>query len=266
MRAQVFHDSRPELFERWLRHAAAISTRRNAGAPLVFANSWNEWAEGAHLEPDERTGRTYIEVVRRVVMSDGPEPTALKEPAWAGGTVGASPRGPLTELRPGLPDAIGRVGWVAASSSAGWIDSVDGRPLRDYAIEARLGSVIGLRGWSCADPRRSGRRDTSCYLVLMGDSDTWYAPIALRHRRPDLQRAMLARDRKTRRLVRAIDRLPPLVGRRILRLWAGRHDYFGFDLSLRLGSTPLGQYDVGFLELTTSGLRRVSTEFVLKVT
>ena len=70
MAAQIFHGSTPELFERWLRRAASITVRRNARAPLVFVNSWNEWAEGAHLEPDERTGRRYLEALRRVVWAD----------------------------------------------------------------------------------------------------------------------------------------------------------------------------------------------------
>lgn len=34
---------------------------------IIFIKSWNEWAEGNHLEPDLKFGRQYLEVVRDVL-------------------------------------------------------------------------------------------------------------------------------------------------------------------------------------------------------
>ena len=60
--AYVFHGSNPAGFRRWMRRAVLAAGRRPDG--LVLVNSWNEWAEGAHLEPDVRFGRAWLEAVR----------------------------------------------------------------------------------------------------------------------------------------------------------------------------------------------------------
>jgi glycosyltransferase involved in cell wall biosynthesis len=63
--ARIFTGSSPDLYERWLR-GALERAHRSSREPLVFVNAWNEWAEGACLEPSERWGRQYLEATRRV--------------------------------------------------------------------------------------------------------------------------------------------------------------------------------------------------------
>ena len=68
-RAHIFLYSSPELYEAWLKALVAqTSGRKREEDRLLFINAWNEWAEGCHLEPDQRNGRQYLEATKRVLM------------------------------------------------------------------------------------------------------------------------------------------------------------------------------------------------------
>jgi hypothetical protein len=73
--ALVVTDSTPEAYEHWLREVHGRAPSRGG---IVFVNAWNEWAEGAHLEPDERWGDAYLRATARAVL--GHEPLDTAEP------------------------------------------------------------------------------------------------------------------------------------------------------------------------------------------
>ena len=61
----VFINSSPESFESGLRDLVENAQTKPCDERIVFINAWNEWAEGNHLEPDQKHGLAYLEAVRR---------------------------------------------------------------------------------------------------------------------------------------------------------------------------------------------------------
>jgi hypothetical protein len=74
---------KPRIFASAFRAQLRKATR--AGAPFLFINAWNEWAEGTYLEPDEARGTFFLEAIRSAVSE-------LQTPAREAASVG-TPRG-----------------------------------------------------------------------------------------------------------------------------------------------------------------------------
>jgi len=66
-RGYVLHESTPELFRIHLRDALNLVESRNPEQRVIFLKSWNEWGEGNYLEPDQKFGRDYLNVIRREI-------------------------------------------------------------------------------------------------------------------------------------------------------------------------------------------------------
>jgi hypothetical protein len=66
--SHIFVNSGPEAYEVWLK-SVVDATKRDLppSERFLFINAWNEWAEGAHLEPDQKFGRRYLEATRRAL-------------------------------------------------------------------------------------------------------------------------------------------------------------------------------------------------------
>lgn len=60
--AVIHHGSSPQVFASWLRSAINYrQTGQEQRDNIVFINAWNEWAEGAILEPSMAHGRAYLQ-------------------------------------------------------------------------------------------------------------------------------------------------------------------------------------------------------------
>ncbi len=71
-RGNIFYGSTPENYARWLERAVEYtldkSEKEEFQPPFVFINAWNEWAEGAHLEPDNKYGYGYLHATASVLQ------------------------------------------------------------------------------------------------------------------------------------------------------------------------------------------------------
>ncbi len=78
-RGRILLHASPRRYRDWL--AAAIGRACGGGADLVFINAWNEWAEGAVLEPDRRLGHAWLHATSQGLQRAVPAISATPRPA-----------------------------------------------------------------------------------------------------------------------------------------------------------------------------------------
>ena len=65
-------DMTPKEFKFWFRDVVNwTKNNHNSDEQFVFINAWNEWAEGAHLEPDQKYGYAYLQAVKDILEDMG---------------------------------------------------------------------------------------------------------------------------------------------------------------------------------------------------
>jgi len=66
----VLHDATPDKYQDWLEKLVHHSARKPFfGERLIAVNAWNEWAEGAFLEPDVHFGAAFLNATGRAICA-----------------------------------------------------------------------------------------------------------------------------------------------------------------------------------------------------
>lgn len=64
---QVWVNSTPELYQRYLLSVLNEVDNKQPDHQIVFLKAWNEWGEGNYLEPDLKWGRQYLEATKNAL-------------------------------------------------------------------------------------------------------------------------------------------------------------------------------------------------------
>jgi len=76
----IFINSSPELYKLVLKATIGLTKAEHSGDErMVFINAWNEWAEGAHLEPDKKYGLRFLEATREALTENNDYKLLMEE-------------------------------------------------------------------------------------------------------------------------------------------------------------------------------------------
>lgn len=66
--SMIFDGATPKLYKRWMKAIIKHNHhRKDLDDNIIFINAWNEWGEGAYLEPDRRYGYAYLQATKDAI-------------------------------------------------------------------------------------------------------------------------------------------------------------------------------------------------------
>jgi hypothetical protein len=108
--ATVYVGATPDAYGQWLARTVELLTHVPEDERLLVILAWNEWAEGNHLEPDRRFGRSFLEATRDVILGPPAQGgTGTRQVGAASAPPARSPWSPIAAT-----EAINVVGLLGA--------------------------------------------------------------------------------------------------------------------------------------------------------
>ena len=78
----VLVNNTPAAFSNALRQAICYLDSSKTTPRILTIYAWNEWSEGGYLEPERRTGMSYLDAIRQALLLQTPPtpPTSRDKP------------------------------------------------------------------------------------------------------------------------------------------------------------------------------------------
>jgi len=67
IKSTIVNGANPTKFEKYF--SQQLKKTKSIKSEFVFFNAWNEWAESAYLEPDEKYDNHYLSIINKAVNS-----------------------------------------------------------------------------------------------------------------------------------------------------------------------------------------------------
>ncbi len=122
--ASVFDGATPDVYQDWLATIVDRCGEVRAEENYLFLLSWNDWADGSHLEPDQRFGRAWLDATREALVAGGPArddgtdgPPGEQVPARVPAVPVHEPP-PGGTVEPGIVQAVGLVDYLVQDRPA----------------------------------------------------------------------------------------------------------------------------------------------------
>jgi hypothetical protein len=140
--ATIYDGATPANYEAWLRATVEKVADVRDEENYLFILAWNEWAEGNHLEPDQRYGRAFLESTRAVLLNS---PSPSPAPEGPGASVGDLSRAGGTD------EKTGRLRGEVVASAVSLLDELEldpTLPLIEFGFDPNMGveNVLRSRG------------------------------------------------------------------------------------------------------------------------